>query len=241
MAGTGRSCRALAGGSRPGTAREPALAVQDAGRGRRGRQAALADAGAERWIAYGKVAYDAATDGCFPLVSNDRELSDAELLGAYRYQPNLQKRHHQLKSVLATAPVELKSPSRIEGLACCEFVALLCQCLIERELRAAMTRHGISELALYHEARASKAPTAARVFHLFAETARHHHRLLTGPLTARKMGEISAARSAERESWRPNGSNSDGDSGRRVVGLGPVEQPRSRALGPCERVRPARG
>lgn len=177
-------------------------------------QAALADAGAERWIAYdiaqtvqesfrqekrgrpgsqtryrktektvfalsfridnGKVAYDAATDGCFPLVSNDRELSDGELLGAYRYQPNLEKRHHQLKSVLATAPVELKSPSRIEGLACCEFVALLCQRLIERELRAAMTRHGISELALYHEARASKAPTAARVFDLFAETARHH-------------------------------------------------------------------
>jgi transposase len=177
-------------------------------------QAALADAGAERWIAYeiaqtvqesfrqekrgrpgsqtryrktektvfklsfriddGKVAYDAATDGCFPLVSNDRELSDPELLGAYRYQPNLEQRHHQLKSVLAAAPVELKSPSRIEGLACCEFIALLCQCLIERELRAAMTHHGISELALYHEGRASKAPTAPRVFDLFAETACHH-------------------------------------------------------------------
>jgi transposase len=75
--------------------------------------------------------------------------------------------------VIAAAPVELKSPSRIEGLACCEFIALLCQCLIERELRAAMTRHGVSELALYHEGRASKAPTAARVFDLFAETARH--------------------------------------------------------------------
>ena len=175
--------------------------------------AALADAGAERWIAYAiqerieegfrqekrgrpgpktryrkvektsfkltfhidedKVAYDAATDGCFPLVSNDRELTDAELLGAYRYQPNLEKRHHQLKTVLGAAPVELKSPSRIEGLACCEFIALLCQCLIERQLRAAMTREGVSELALYHEGRASKAPTAARVFDLFNETARH--------------------------------------------------------------------
>ena len=79
-----------------------------------------------------KVAYDAATDGCFPLVSNDRDLTDPELLGAYRYQPNLEKRHHQLKTVLAAAPVTLKSPSRIEGLACCEFIALLCQCLIER-------------------------------------------------------------------------------------------------------------
>lgn len=37
-----------------------------------------------------------------------------------------------------------------------------------------MTRHTVSELALYHEGRASKAPTAARVFDLFADTARHH-------------------------------------------------------------------
>lgn len=66
-----------------------------------------------------KVAYDAATNGCFPLISNDRKLTDPELLAAYRYQPNLEKRHHQLKTVLGGAPVELKSPSRIEALACC--------------------------------------------------------------------------------------------------------------------------
>lgn len=120
------------------------------------------------------VAYDATTDGCFPLVSNDRELTDPELLAAYRYQPNLEKRHHQLKTVLGAAPIELKSASRIEGLACCEFIALLAQCLIERELRAAMTRENVTELALYHEGRASKAPTAARVFDLFTDTDRHH-------------------------------------------------------------------
>ncbi|MGH2888185.1 MAG: IS1634 family transposase, partial [Solirubrobacteraceae bacterium] len=125
-------------------------------------------------IDHDKIAYDAATDGQFPLVSNDRDLTDPELLAAYRYQPNLEKRHHQLKTVLAAAPVELKSASRIEGLACCEFIALLTQCLIERELRAAMTREGVPELALYHQGRTSKAPTAARVFDLFADTARHH-------------------------------------------------------------------
>ena len=125
-------------------------------------------------IDHENVAYDAATDGCFPLVSNDRDLTDAELLAAYRYQPNLEKRHHQLKTVLAAAPVTLKSPSRIEGLACCEFIALLTQCLIERELRAAMTRHNVTKLALYHEGRSTKAPTAARVFDLYTDTARHH-------------------------------------------------------------------
>ncbi len=125
-------------------------------------------------VDHDKVAYDAATDGCFPLVSNDRDLSDPELLAAYRYQPNLEKRHHQLKSVLGAAPVELKSPARIEALACCELIALLAQCLIERELRAAMAREGVTELALYHEGRTSKAPTAARVFDLYADATRNH-------------------------------------------------------------------
>ncbi len=113
------------------------------------------------------------TDGCFPLVSNDRTLTNPDLLAAYRYQPNLEKRHHQLKTVLQSAPVTLKSPSRIEALACCEFVALLTQCLIERELRTAMTTHNVTDLALYHEGRPSRAPTAARVFDLYAETTRN--------------------------------------------------------------------
>ncbi|MCA1700195.1 MAG: IS1634 family transposase [Actinobacteria bacterium] len=125
-------------------------------------------------IDHDKVAYDAATDGCFPLVSNDRDLTDPELLAAYRYQPNLENRHHQLKTVLGAAPVELKSAARIEALACTEFIALLTQCLIERELRTAMTHENITELALYHEDRTTRAPTAARIFDLYADTARHH-------------------------------------------------------------------
>ena len=33
------------------------------------------------------IAYDAASDGCFPLVTNTRDLSETEVLVAYRYQP----------------------------------------------------------------------------------------------------------------------------------------------------------
>lgn len=124
-------------------------------------------------VNHDNVAYDAATDGQFPLISNDRQLTDAQLLAAYRYQPNLENRHHQLKTVLGAAPVTLKSPSRIEGLACSEFIALLCQCLIERQLRSAMTVSDIDQLPLYHEGRPSKAPTAARVFDLYTDAARH--------------------------------------------------------------------
>ncbi len=121
-----------------------------------------------------KVRYDAASDGCFPLISNDHKLTDPEILTAYRYQPNLEKRHHQLKSVHDAAPVTLKSPVRIEALFACHFIALLCCCLIERELRAAMTREHITALALYHEDRPCTAPTAARVFDHFADIQRHH-------------------------------------------------------------------
>jgi transposase len=119
------------------------------------------------------VADEAACDGCFPLISNDDRLPAAELLAAYRYQPNLEKRHHQLKHVQHAAPILLKSPARIEALFTCHFIALLCTCLIERELRSAMRRQQVQQLALYPEQRDCRAPTAARVLDLFADTARH--------------------------------------------------------------------
>ena len=121
-----------------------------------------------------QVRRDAASDGCFPLISNDQQLTDTDLLTAYRYQPNLEKRHHQLKSVHDAAPVTLHSPARIEALFACHFIALLCCCLIERELRAAMARENISDLPLYHEDRSCTAPTAARVFDHFHDVQRHH-------------------------------------------------------------------
>jgi transposase len=121
-----------------------------------------------------QVRYDAASDGCFPLITNDTKLSDTQVLAAYRYQPNLEKRHHELKSVQDAAPVTLKSPFRIEALFACQFIALLTNCLIERELRNAMTQHQIHELALYHEQRACTAPTAARIFDQFSNLNRHH-------------------------------------------------------------------
>ncbi len=46
-----------------------------------------------------QVRYDAASDGCFPLLTNDTKLTDTDVLAAYRYQPNLEKRHHELKWV----------------------------------------------------------------------------------------------------------------------------------------------
>ncbi len=56
-----------------------------------------------------KIAYDAASDGCFPLVTNADELTGAQVLAAYRYQPNLERRHHMLKGPQQVAPVFLET------------------------------------------------------------------------------------------------------------------------------------
>lgn len=120
------------------------------------------------------VARDAASDGCYPMISNDPQMTEAELLAAYKWQPNLEKRHGQLKGTQLVAPVFLHDPARIEALLCCHFIAMLVQALIERQIRAAMAEHNITQLSVYPEDRGSTAPTAARVLDVFTGLARHH-------------------------------------------------------------------
>jgi transposase len=121
-----------------------------------------------------QVRHTAASDGCFPLITNHHDLTNTAVLIAYRYQPNLEKRHHQLKSVHDAAPVTLNSPHRIEALFACQFIALLCCRLIERELRNAITRQQITDLPPYPEHRSCTAPTTARVFDHLTPIQRHH-------------------------------------------------------------------
>jgi hypothetical protein len=120
-----------------------------------------------------QIRHDAASDGCFPVITNDHQLTNQAILIAYRYQPNLEKRHHQLKTV-QEEPVTLKTPARIEALFACQFIALLCCCLIERERRNAMTRQQTTDLPIDPEDRSCCAPTAARVFDHLAPLQRHH-------------------------------------------------------------------
>jgi transposase len=124
-----------------------------------------------------QIRYDAASDGCFPLISNDRELSDADVLGAYRYQPNLERRHHLLKSVQDAAPVLLHNPARIEALFCCQFLALLISALIEREVRTGMQHADLTKIRLYPEFRNCTSPSTERILEIFSTLARHqlHH------------------------------------------------------------------
>lgn len=120
------------------------------------------------------VAHDAASDGMWPLLTNDTSMSPAELLAAYKWQPNLEKRHAQLKGTQLVAPMWLRDPARIEGLLTCHFIAMLIAALIERTIRRAMTAQGLTELSLYPEDRGCAAPTTARILEIFTSVARHH-------------------------------------------------------------------
>ena len=120
------------------------------------------------------VAQDACSDGCWPLITNDRALLGAELLVVYKHQPSLERRHHLLKGDQLVAPVFLHDPARIEGLMACHFIALLVGALVELVVRRAMADRGITELHLYPEDRACPAPSAARIFEVFAGLSRQH-------------------------------------------------------------------
>ena len=116
----------------------------------------------------------AASDGCWPLITNDTTLHPAQVLAAYRYQPHLERRHHCLKGTQAAAPMHLHNPARIEALLCCHFLALLVGALIERQIRSAMTTTGTAAIGIYPEERDCPAPSAARVLDIFSDLHRHH-------------------------------------------------------------------
>ena len=54
------------------------------------------------------------TDGCWPLVTNEREANPADILAAYKHQPSLVRRHHQLKGDQIVARMFIHDPARIQ-------------------------------------------------------------------------------------------------------------------------------
>ena len=124
------------------------------------------------------IAYDRKSDGMYPLMTNDRALTAAQVLEAHKGQPMIEKRFEQIKNVNEIAPVFLKNEGRIEALFTLYAIALLVQALIERELRQAMTRQGVAELPIYPEQRQCAHPTTEQVLRLFSLAERHQLRRL---------------------------------------------------------------
>jgi transposase len=147
-------------------------------RGRPGSQTAYRKLTRRRWDVEGTLneaalAYDRKSDGMYPLLTNDRTLTPAQVLEAHKGQPTIEKRFEQVKTVHEIAPVFLKNEGRIEALFTLYFLGLLVQALLERELRLAMTRQRIPELPLYPEHRRCRRPTTEQVLRLFSLVERH--------------------------------------------------------------------
>jgi transposase len=129
---------------------------------------------------------EARCDGLFPLMTNDETLSLAEALSKYKYQPFVEKRHEQLKSIFSAVPVWLKNVGRIESLLWLYYVVELVQALLEREVRRRMEEEEVESLALYPEGRHSQAPTAELVINAL-EGLRRHRLLDAGGVELRRF------------------------------------------------------
>jgi len=108
-------------------------------------------------------------DGIYPLLSTDRNLSAKEVLMAYKYQPKLEKRFTQLKSIHNVMPLLFKKLERVEANMFLFFIALMIQSLIEREVRSKMKDDGLQSLEIYPERRDAAHPTTSKIFDIFGE------------------------------------------------------------------------
>ena len=110
---------------------------------------------------------EAQTDGVFPLLCTDKELTAKEVLKAYKYQPRLEKRFSQFKGIHNAAPLLFKNIERIEANMFGFFIALVVQALIEREVRNRMKEQKIEKIRVYPEQREASHPTTSKIIDRF--------------------------------------------------------------------------
>ena len=106
-------------------------------------------------------------DGIFPLLTTDKSFSPKDVLLSYKYQPKLEKRFNQFKSVHEAAPILFKNIKRVEAIMFLFFIALIIQGIIERKVRMSMKKRGIKSLPIYPEYRKSFYPTTSKIFYNF--------------------------------------------------------------------------
>lgn len=110
---------------------------------------------------------EAQADGVFPLLCTDNDLTVKEVLKAYKYQPRLEKRFSQFKTIHNAAPLLFKKIERIEANMFGFFIALVIQALIEREVRNKMKERKIETIIVYPEQREAIHPTTSKILDRF--------------------------------------------------------------------------
>jgi len=110
---------------------------------------------------------EARTDGVFPLLCTDAAIPAKHVLQAYKFQPRLEKRFCQFKSIHRAAPLLFKKIQRVEANMFAFFVALMVQALLERHLRQRLAQHKAPPLKLYPEDREAPHPTTSQLLKTF--------------------------------------------------------------------------
>lgn len=110
---------------------------------------------------------EARTDGVFPLLCTDPSIPPLQVLKAYKFQPRLEKRFCQFKSIHRAAPLLFKKIHRVEANMFVFFLALMIQALLERALRRRLAREQAEPLKLYPEDREAPHPTTSQLFKTF--------------------------------------------------------------------------
>ena len=98
---------------------------------------------------------------------NHYQRKRGEVLHAYKYQPRLEKRFTQFKSVHEAAPLLFKKIQRVEGIMFLFFLSLMIQAIIEREVRQKMKEWEIKTLPIYPEFRDAFHPTTSKILSVF--------------------------------------------------------------------------
>lgn len=107
-------------------------------------------------------------DGVYPILATDPSMTAKEALLAYKYQPKLEKRFSQFKSIHNAAPIFLKKIERVEANMFLFFLSLMLQSLIEREVRSKMTEYEMEFLNVYPESREATHPTTCKICDRFS-------------------------------------------------------------------------
>lgn len=107
------------------------------------------------------------THGVFPLLATHPAIQPRRALQAWKFQPRLEKRFAQFKSVHLAAPLLFKKIERVEANMFVFFIALLMQALLERHLRLHLAQRKAPPLKLYPEDRDAPHPTTSQLLKTF--------------------------------------------------------------------------
>ncbi len=147
------------------------------------------------------------TDGVFPLISTEPELTAKDVLTAYKYQPFIETKFNRVKNIHGLCSPLFKRTDRFEALLFIEWMALAIESVIERDLRNVAE---IIELPLHPEGRTTKNPTFAQLSFLFENVVRYikidddsGHFLGTerSILTSNQKTVLAALNISEEEFW----------------------------------------